>query len=57
MPIDRLVQGVALVFVGSGAVGAAKVASYLDQPYVAFGYLVGASIFLISGVVRLIRAL
>lgn len=56
MITDRLMQGIGLIFLGAGGVGAANVAAHFDEPFLALGYLVGAAIFLGSGIVRVIRA-
>jgi hypothetical protein len=53
---DRLMQGIALIFLGAGAVSAANVAVYFDQPFFALGYLVAAVICLLTGIMRVVRA-
>ena len=49
-------QGLAMIFLGSGSLGASEVASYFDQPFMALGYGLASIVLLMSGIVRLIKA-
>jgi len=51
-----LMQGIGMVFLGAGAIGAADLASYFSEPFFALGYLLSAVVLLGAGVVRLVRA-
>ena len=45
-----------MIFLGTGGIGAAVVASYMDQPFVALGYLLAGIVLLLSGIVKVVRA-
>lgn len=52
----RLIEGIGMVFLGAGGIGAADLASYFGQPLFALGYLLSAVVLLGAGMVRLVRA-
>lgn len=45
-----------MIFLGSGSLGASKMAFFYDQPFVALGYSLAAIVLLMAGVVRLVKA-
>ncbi|MBU2600804.1 MAG: hypothetical protein KKA32_01340 [Actinobacteria bacterium] len=49
------IQGAALIFLGFGAIASSKVAVCLGEPTLAQGYLIGAVVFIMVGVGRLLR--
>ncbi len=49
-------EGLGMVMLGAGGVGAAQLAVHFDQPFFALGYLLSAVVLLMAGVVRLVRA-
>jgi len=51
-----LIQGIGMVFLGAGAIGAADLASHFSEPFFALGYLLSAVVLLGAGMVRLVRA-
>jgi len=53
---ERLIQGLLLVLLGAGGMGAVDIASYFQQPLLAWGYLLASLIFTVSGIFRLVRA-
>ncbi|MCZ7664212.1 MAG: hypothetical protein M5U22_15350 [Thermoleophilia bacterium] len=53
---QSFIQGLAMIFLGTGGIGAADVASYMQQPFVALGYLLASIVLLLSGIVKVVRA-
>ncbi len=49
------IQGAAMIFLGLGAIGASKVALYFSEPNLSLGYLIGAVLFIMVDVTRLLR--
>lgn len=51
------IKGLAMIFLGSGALGSVDVALHFREPHLALGYLLGALIFIGGGVIRLVRTI
>jgi hypothetical protein len=54
---DFFFRALAMIFLGTGGMGASKVALHFDQPVIALGYLLAGLVFLGMGIVRLVRAM
>ena len=54
---DFFFRALAMIFLGTGAIGAHQVAIHFDQPFIALGYLLAGLVFLVLGIVRLVRAM
>ncbi|MHB1345036.1 MAG: hypothetical protein ACYCX3_11865 [Thermoleophilia bacterium] len=49
------IKGLAMIFLGSGALGSVDIALYFREPFLALGYLLGALTFIGVGITRLVR--
>lgn len=49
-------QGLAMILLGSGGLGASKVAISFDLPFVAAGYSLAAVVLLVAGILRLVKS-
>ncbi|MHB0980107.1 MAG: hypothetical protein ACYC5Q_08585 [Thermoleophilia bacterium] len=46
-----------MIFLGSGALGSCDIVLHFRGPHLAFGYLLGALIFIGGGAIRLVRTI